>query len=290
MRQHTLFTATALLTGGLLAGTAFAQDVMTAPGTEPNTGAMHLDAGVEWTSAYYFRGLLQEDDGFILQNWIDLGIDLYEGDNWTMAANIGIWNSMHGETDTAGTTDDITEHWYEADLYAGLAFEVEAWTFGVSTIYYTSPSDAFSSIVELDFTCAYDDRDLWGGDFALNPSVTLAIETHDDGGSEDTYLELGIAPGCTWDIDDNTAVDFTFPVTVGLGVDDYYIDAGGDDDFFGFLQVGADASMALPLPDRYGMWSLNGGVHLLFLGDAAEDTNGGDDFEVIGRLGVSLAY
>ena len=258
-----------------------------APG--PNTGSLHFEIGGEWTNAYYFRGLLQEDDGFIFQNWIDIGVDLTEGDNWALSANFGIWNSVHDDTSTAGSMDEFVEHLYETDLYAGLGLEVEAWTFGATYVVYTSPSDAFSTIGELILSIGFDDSEIWGGAFALNPHAAVAFEVDDTGGTEDSYLEFGIAPGCSHEIGDTT-LDLEFPVTVGLGLDDYYIDAGGDDEFFGFLEAGVDASMPLGVPARFGSWSLNGGVHVLLLGDAAEDANNGDDVEIVGRFGVAIGY
>jgi hypothetical protein len=274
------------------ASCAFAQDK---PATDPageglNAGPIHLDLGADWVSAYYFRGNLQEDDGFILQNWIDVTFDIASNDDMSFGANVGIWNSFHDDAGTAGTTDSFTKHWYESDLYAGLGLEYGEWSFALAYIYYTSPSDAFGSIGEVDLTIAYNDSDLWGGDFALNPYATLAIETDDDLGSEDTYLELGVAPGYSWVLSDTTTIELEFPVVVGLGLDDYYVDSNGDDDLFGYLQAGVDASLPLPLPERYGDWTFGAGVHALFLGDAAEELNNGDDFEVIGRVGVSISY
>lgn len=277
----------------LTSATCLAQDdpASTAgdPLEEPNLGALHFELGGEWTNAYFFRGILQEDDGFIFQNWIDLGVDLATHDNWSLGANFGIWNSMHEETDTAGSTDDFVEHLYETDLYAGLGLNVEAWTFSATYVLYTSPSDAFSTIGEIDLSVGFDDSELWGGDFALNPYVTLAIEVDDTASTEDTYLELGIAPGFSHEFG-KTVVDFAFPVTAGFSVDDYYLDENGDEEAFGYLKAGVDASLPLPISRRYGTWTLGGGVHGLFLGDATEDINDGDDFEVIGRFGLTIGY
>lgn len=255
----------------------------------PNTGAFHFELGAEWTSAYYFRGLLQENDGFILQSWLDIDVDLTKGESWALTANLGIWNSTHSDADTAGTTDSFLKYFYETDLYAGLGLDVDSWTFGLSYVEYTSPSDAFSSIGEIDLAVGFDDSALWDDKFALNPSLTLAFEVDDTGGSEGTYLQLGIAPGFSHDFG-KTTIDFAFPVTLGLGLDDYYIDSNGDNDLFGYVDVGADASIPLGLPSRFGAWSLTGGVHLLVLGDAAADLNYGDDFEVVGRFGLTISY
>ena len=273
--------------GGACASPAAGQEE---PPAEPNQGALHFSAGIDWTNKYFFRGLVQEDDGFIVQPWLELGIDLLENDSVELGAFVGIWNSLHGETATAGTSDQSMEHWYESDIYGGLSLTTGEWGFSATYTFYTSPSDAFSTIEELSFGVSYDDSGLWGGAFALNPSVLVAFETDDHGGTEDSYLELGIAPGFEVTVADDYAVQIDVPLTLGLGLDDYYVDASGDDDAFGYFDAGVEATFALPVSADYGAWSLSAGVHGLFLGNAAEDANGGDDAEVIATFGLSIEY
>jgi hypothetical protein len=256
----------------------------------PNSGDLRLDLGTDLTSAYYFRGLRQEDSGLIVQPWIELGVELAAFENGSLGATLGNWNSVHDRTGTAGTSDGFTRHWYESDLYAGLNLDHGAWSLGLTYIVYTSPSDAFSSIDEIAFCAAFDDASLWNDEFALNPHATIAIETNDRGGSEDAYLELGVAPALTWDLSEDIELDVAFPVTVGLSLDDYYVDANGDDDLFGYLDVGAEASAALPVSAQYGRWTISAGVHALWLGDAAEQVNDDDGFEVIASIGISIEY
>ncbi len=112
-----------------------------------------------------------------------------------------------------------------------------------------------------------------------------------DGANSDAgiYLELGIAPGFTCDIG-KTPVTLTLPASVGLSLSDYYEDAGGDDDTFGFAQVGAKASIPLGEPGRLGAWTLNVGVSDLLLGDHTEGYNGGDATEVIGTIGLQVNF
>jgi hypothetical protein len=280
-----------LLAGLVLATTGSAVALEGEDGAQPAPGsAIHAELGFDITNKYFFRGLLQEDNGFIGQPWFDISVDLVERDGWTLSANVGTWSSFHGESDTAGTTDSLMKHWYEADLYAGLEFGVSGWSFGASYNAYTSPSDAFSTVSEIDLTVSYDDGSLWGeSDFALNPHLTVAIETHDRGGSEDSYLELGVEP--SWDVYvSDTKLSLAVPLTVGLGLDDYYVKSNGDDEAFGFFDAGVTLGVPLPIPDRFGAWTLSGGVHLLFLGDAAREVNDDDEFEVIGVIGVSLSF
>ena len=96
-------------------------------------------------------------------------------------------------------------------------------------------------------------------EWAVTPYALLAIELRDaENGSEDIYLELG---GANSTLRSSTAkacpVDLTFPFALGFSLDDFYQDAGdADNEFFGFLKLGAEASMDLDMiPANYGNWT-----------------------------------
>ena len=260
---------------------------------EANNGRIHLSLGADWVSQYFFRGVVQEDEGLIVQPWFDLGVSLVEREDMNLAFNVGLWNSVHSNADSASATDSFVEHWYEADIYGSLGLETGPWSFGLTYTFYTSPSDAFETIDELSVSAAFDDSTLWDGGFALNPSATIALETGDagaDGGRRGMYLELAVEPGFDWRINDDLTAEVAFPVTLGLSVDDYYEDAAGDDDLFGYLDVGVSLTMPLDAPVGYGRWSFGASVHLLWLGDHAAAYNDGDDVEIIGSVGLAIEY
>jgi hypothetical protein len=157
----------------------------------------------------------------------------------------------------------------------------------------TSPSDAFETVQELGFLVAFDDSE-YLKEWSLKPYALLSIETGadaSDGADSDTgtYLELGIGPGFGFDVG-KTPVSIAFPVAVGFSLDNYYQDGSGDDEAFGFFQVGAKASFPLPIPQRFGAWSMSAGVAGLFLGEHTEDYNAGDDAEIIGTVGVQVNF
>ena len=80
-------------------------------------------------------------------------------------------------------------------------------------------------------------------------------------------------------------------MTLGFGIDDYYFDDEGDDELLGYGSIGLGASMPLPMPARYGDWTLNASVTWLqMFADGLEAVNNGDDNEIIGKIGVSFAY
>jgi len=259
-----------------------------------NTGKVAFSTGFDVTTEYWFRGLGQENQGLILQPWIDATFELHSSDDLTLTGSVGIWNSLHDAVPG--------DAWYEADFYAGVGAEMGKVAVGVTYINLYNPAGGDIFAEEIDFSLSYDDSELWGDDgFALNPSATLAIEI--DGGSDagmnkGTYLEIAIEPGME-DIFGSTSnpVDLSIPVTLGLGLEDYYEDGAGNDDTFGFLDVGLVLSTPLDglIPADYGSWSASFGVHCIFLGDTAETISGAfgtgnDDSSVYATFGITMEY
>lgn len=253
--------------------------------------AISVQLNLDFTSAYFYRGIRQQDKGMIVQPAARLTTRLVDNKGFKLDGFVGVWNSFG--PNGGSRTDDLVQDWYEADLYAGFTATSSKLSFTTSYTFLTSPSDAFETVQELGFTLALDDSE-WLKAWSLKPYATVAIETGadaSDGADSDTgvYMELGVAPGFSFDIN-KTPVTLTFPASVGLSLSDYYQDAGGDDDTFGFAQVGARASIPLGDPGRFGAWTLNAGVSVLFLGDHTKAFNNGDDTEVIGTVGLQWNF
>ncbi len=246
-----------------------------------NTGALSFSGVVDFTNAYYFRGYLQENDGLIVQPAFTASAAL--ADNISIYG--GIWNSLHSEQ-TGG--DDI---WYEADLYAGIDFDLAPFTVGLNYTLYTYPNGAFDAIHEASIKLAFDDATLYSEGNApvvFNPYLLLAYELGDGNGSEDTYLEAGVAP--SFPLGDS-GLEISVPISLGMSVDDYYVDADGSNEFLGYGTIGLATSIPLPMPAKYGEWNLNASIKYLYLfADGLEAANEGDANELIGTVGVSFAY
>lgn len=262
---------------------------------------MTLSAGLDVTTQYNFRGIFQEDQGAIVQPWVEAGFSLLDdGESFVKSVDlyVGMWNSYHDGPSTNNQGGD----WYEADYYIGASFGLpHNFTADVAFVSLTSPD--FSTEIfadEIDVTLAYDDSEwaVWQDvpltDFSgLAPYVMFAFET--DGGSDGvdggTYMEIGIEPSFTLLESEDYPVTLAVPMTVGLSLDDYY-EFGTDDETFGFFDVGLVASMPLPcLGDKFGSWETYVGVHFLFLGNATEAANSKpDDTEIIGSWGISVSY
>lgn len=253
--------------------------------------AISVQLNLDFANAYFYRGIRQLDKGLIVQPAARLTARLVDNAEFKLDGFIGTWNSFGPNAGTQ--TGTMVEDWYESDLYAGFALSRGKLSLTTSYTFLTSPSDAFQTVQELGFTLALDDSE-WMKAWALKPYATLAIETGSNGSDgpdlgNGTYLEFGVAPGFSFDIG-KTPVTLTFPASVGLSLSDYYQDAGGSDDTFGFAQFGAKASLPLGGPSRFGAWTLNTGVSLLYLGDHTKAFNNGDNTELIGTIGLQWSF
>ncbi len=261
--------------------------------------------GVDFTNEYYFRGIAQENQGFIAQPWAELGVALYENDNSgevidTIGLTFGVWNSIHdGPSGSSGAPNDA---FYEFDAYVGVAVGLlDVWEVSGQYQVLNSPSNAFATTQEFSFGVAYDDSELLG-DWAVSPYITIIVETDggaDAGGDLGTYLELGIEKSWTVVESETWPVTFTIPVTIGFSLDNYYEDAFGKDSTFGYVDVGFVFGVPLEelIPSQFGAWELSVGVHLLALGDSTNDiaerdsaVDGNANLEVIGVIGISAGF
>lgn len=252
-----------------------------APGlaaTAPRRAA--VAATLDVASAYMFRGIYQEDRGFIAQPLADLAVTVMTGDGTlkSVVASLGSWSSVHSGP---------TSSWYERDLYAGATFTLGRWKPGALYTSYTSPNDRFGTVHELAFSLAYDDS---ASRVPLSPKVLVAFELYgqaDGGAHEGTYLELSARPVFIV-IDAAAPLSLAIPVKVGLSLRDYYEGVRGSDTF-GYIDIGIVASVPLPFMSG-GAWDLHGGVDVLFFGNALEALNGGTAVKPVAVLGLGVVF
>ncbi len=271
--------------------------------------AVTLSAGTDIASAYYFRGIPQEDQGVILQPYVDIGFELLEQNDDNpigISVNFGTWNSLHSNTPS--------NPWYESDFYAGTTLSLPAnFSFDFIYTYYYGPNLGDFFAEDLTFALSYDDSELmsdtFGEDFPLTFSPSVAVIREIDGGADGlgdtghlgTYIEIGLEPAAEVLSDTDYPVSVSLPMTLGLNTEDYYETASGEDndDGFGFFQIGVAVGVPLSfIPARFGKWSGSGAVYAIFLGDSAQEigsTDFGvssdfDDVEFWTSWGVSVEY
>ena len=274
--------ATVALVSGFLPSSAMAQS---------NSGKVAVSTGTDFSHAYFFRGIMQERSGIVAQPFMDMTFSLFEGTEGlnSVSFTIGQWNSLHtGPTGNDGPAANVAA-WYESDFYTGFAFGIDNWDVGLIYTAYLSPNDTFGTVKEVALSLAVDDSALLGR-FTLSPYVRMAIELSgqaDGGAGEGVYFELGVEPGLSLE---GTPVSLSFPVTLGLSLSDYYEGTPGNDDVFGYIDLGLVASVPLRVPESYGAWEVSGGIHLLSLGDALTSFNDGDGFQPVGTFGFNIGY
>ncbi|MCA8966241.1 MAG: hypothetical protein H6838_07110 [Planctomycetes bacterium] len=250
--------------------------------------------GVDFPTAYYFRGIQYENQGLIAQPHLELVYPLTAAADSTPSFDLvlGTWSSFHtGPTGIAGGNSA----WFESDLYLGVATQLnDKWSASGTYSWYGAPQNG-TVTEEITFSLAYDDSEMWLQDVGgLQPAFVLGFETKgqaDGGNDKGIYAQIGIEP--TFKLGQTGSLDWTMtmPVAIGMSLSGYYEDAGGSDTFFGFFDLGVDLTTPLEMvPSRFGPWDLSVGLHALLLGDTTEQFNGGDSFEWIFSVGLSTTW
>ncbi|GIW75434.1 MAG: hypothetical protein KatS3mg104_0497 [Phycisphaerae bacterium] len=257
---------------------------------KPNTGALEFSGGFDVASAYYFRGYLQENAGLIIQPYFNVAFTAVESDDFTLGVNLGTWNSIH--TENTASDGNGAGAWYENDIT--LELPISFGKFTVTPLYYLYqyPNGAFETIQEIGLTISYDDTGLIADDFALAPYIGIYHEFDDGNGTEDTYAEIGIGPSWTPPAVGGYEIPaLTFPIALGLSLNDYYTDSEGDNALLGYGSVGVTTSFPLPVPEKWGAWSVNvGGYYQYLFADSAEAANNDSQHVFYGTIGMSFVY
>jgi hypothetical protein len=270
-----LFTAPAMAQNGAAAAAAApATAAASAPAEAAAPAKIYtVTTGLDFTSAYVFRGILQESGGAIGQPYGDIAFSLKHG----ITLDVGTWNSIHSTADVG--------NWYESDYFGSVTFTTGKFKPGLLYTSYTSPADRFATVQELAGTLVYDDSK---SPFPLSPKVVLAFELGDgeaDGGvNKGTYLELGVKPGLKL----APKATLYIPVKTGLSLNHYYEGPTGDNTF-GYFDLGAQLSVPV-VSGKSGALELHGGIDFLWLGDNLKLLNSGDTLKPVSLIGFTFTY
>jgi hypothetical protein len=272
---------------GLLSATASAQTTSASAAQPPTTTSAAAAApaegapakiytvttGLDFASAYFFRGIPQHSGGTIAQPYGDVAFALKHG----ITADVGTWNSIHS-TAPAG-------NYYERDYFGSLTFTAGKLKPGLLYTSYTSPADSFATVQELAGTLAIDDSK---SAFPLSPKIVLAFELGDgqaDGGAKKgTYLELGVRPTVKL----APKVTLAIPVKTGLSAHNYYEGPTGSNRF-GYFDTGLSLSVPV-VSGKSGTLEVHGGIDFVWLGDNLKLLNDNDRFKPISLVGFTYTY
>ena len=259
-------------TGSASPATTAAATAPPAPAEAAPAKNYTITTGLDFTSAYLFRGIRQHSGGTIAQPYGDIA---YTKNNVTF--DFGTWNSVHS-TAPAG-------NYYEQDWFGSVVFTTGKLKPGLLYTSYTSPADSFATVQELAGTLAVDDSK---SPFPLSPKIVLAFELGDGqadaGTGKGTYLELGVRPTVKL----APKLTLAIPVKTGLSVHNYY-EIDGVDDHFGYFDTGLSLSVPV-VSGKSGTLEVHGGVDFMFLGDHLKTINSGDGFKPVTLVGFTYSY
>ena len=279
-----------ILTAGILAIPAIACAGTATAGKETpveksKESCISGSLGIDIVSQYVAHGVFFENQGAILQPYGGLSFQLHEGEGTlnSVSLDLGWWNTFHSRHTDAGAVNgggaSTTRSWYESDFSIGLSFTMlKNLTLSPTYTWYLSPNDAFETGQTLSFKLSYDDTDLLGA-LALHPWVNVwwEVENKIGTGVDEGFLyEFGISPARSFG-----DVTVSLPISVGLGSSDFYSNAAGGNETYGYFTAGLSLSYALKcVPECYGVWSLHAGYSYYHLGDGTKDyatvATGGD--------------
>ncbi|QIF01545.1 hypothetical protein [Roseimicrobium sp. ORNL1] len=263
----TLAVAGALLSGTpqLFAGAPSTKGVVPVE-TKPADPWIHALLQVDISDHYITpRGLNVENEGVIFQPLFLVFWTLYsEPDAFLQDITLttGVWSSFH--TNKSGADPG---YWNEFDPIAGLGFKFDGGVkLDLNYTAFKSMVDSYPTSQHMEIKLSYDDSKLWGGGFALNPSVAYWQELEDKAtvvfdpskSDESFYFTIGINPTFK-----AGPVKLEFPTFINLVGDDFYqqFDGSPGGDGLAVFCTGVKASIPLTfVPKDYGFWSLYAGV------------------------------
>ena len=249
---------------------------------------LSLSGGVDYASAYYFRGYLQANSGLIAQPYLSVFAPRPALDGAIVTPYLSLFNStdLTGRGPMSGMSDAMlgaVATWRGVTLDSGYAF----YTTAPAT---SSPVHEFGMKASVDaLGWLREARPAVG----LRPFAGLYAGLYDRPAARDGYVyaETGFEPSFRFEAA-GRKVGVGFPVVVGLSADNYYFDRAGRPSPFGYFSSGVSASMAGPsTPRRRGQWFVNASVRYLYLGaDNLAALNGGKHGAVESRVGVGFTF
>ena len=287
--------AAARRAGRRVAQDAEAEVAVEAEPTIRNTGGAHAHRRRRLHHRLLLPRLQPGRPGLIIQPYVTITFDLVDkrqlhAQRATSARGTASTRRRPAPTATGPSA------WYESDIFGGLDYVFGKFTVGAVYTLYTYPNGAFDTIQEIGFKVGYDDTDMHEGQGSASRSSRTPAST-----SRPTTATAPRTPTSksasrrrsTRSSDGgDQPISLSVPIAVGMSLDDYYLDDGGDNELLGYGShrpgrqhaAGAAANVRHLDADRRRQY-------LQLFADSVETANdGGDDNEIIGKVGVSFAY
>jgi hypothetical protein len=256
-----------------------------------NSGRLHVTGTVGLETAGYFRGIFDDvpedldslEYGPSLRLTFELpSVGHFRDVSLTFGTGNNFWTKGVIPTDKSDIDD-----WFESDNFVGLAARLGPnWHGSLTYTAFTSPNGASATAEELAFAARYVGD---ASDFLMfDPQMKLAVPVD---GSDGAFLQLTAAPDLGSFSVGKQDVSVSLPLTVGIGIDDYY---GDGTDTTGYFGASLSVSAPLNLPDGYGDWTLGASLDGIYRSDelVAFDPIGEDagNFVTLATISLSFAF
>lgn len=245
-----------------------------------------FSGGFDFASSYYFRGYLQADHGLIAQPYLNIFTTKTVQEGLVVSPYISLFNSTHFAPNNR-----------MADMSDVMVGAVTMWNgFAIDSRYafYTMSPLMRTPVHELGAKVSYDVLKPFESDllkpFAVKPFVAAYSEIIPEQDTVQLFANVGIEP--TWRFEvAKTKIGLGMPTEWGLGGNRYYFNSDGSNAAVGYFATGLTAGIALPVPERFGLWFLNTSVQYLHLtADSVQAANFGTRDVCIGKIGLSFVY
>jgi hypothetical protein len=237
----------------------------------------------------------------VVQPWasVDVPIVLCNGPVRSVRWVADVWGSLQGGDSGVAGAPHAPKAWYEGDVWLGLAVGVgEHVDVRLDYAWSWSPNGSFERFEEVALTVSLDDEASWsadGGRFrGFAPTVMVVAETRgqNDGGRHlGRYAEATLEPRWALAAAAASAVDLSLPLRVGVSLRDYYEDADGRDECFGFAEGGVRLTVGLArLACALDGWNAIATVGATSLGGHVADQGDGRRTRFVASFGLAREF
>jgi hypothetical protein len=272
--------------------------VIAAP-TEPAYSGfkLALTGGLDFTNAYVHRGYVQQQGSLVIQPFTTVAADWESPCGLSFTPYFLAFNSIRtdGCQMAAGsmpTRMGTCMGAYQSEYMFGAVTAYKGLTLDVSYNLYGNSCGVFIPTEEMGGKLSYDFGSVWNEPGAtiwlgLKPYAALYFETVNVNSSPGTYMEVGVEPAVRFPFFGRKAA-ISLPYALGMSPSNYYLDAQGNNQFFGYWSFGAAFTVTLPI--HCGHWFATASVRYYSLeADSLRITAGKTD-EVVGKIGVGFAF
>jgi hypothetical protein len=267
------------------------------PQAEPTGFKLALTGGLDFTNAYVHRGYVQQQGSLVIQPFTTALADWESPCGLSFTPYFLAFNSIRtdGAQMVAGgmpTRMGTGMGAYQSEYMFGAVTEYKGLALDFSYNLYGNSSGTFIPTEEIGGKLSYDFGSIWNEPDAviwlgLKPYAALYRETVNVNSSPGTYFEVGIEPAVRFPLLGRKAA-ISLPYALGMSPSNYYLDAQGNNQFFGYWSFGAAFTVTLPI--HCGHWFATASVRYYSLeADSLRITAGRTD-EVVGKIGVGFAF